>query len=71
MDSSRPLFRERDQSRRNMFLAQSNKSEDFKTQKLGLEENPYAIRKTVTTVDRQKFDNEKVSAAATDRRKQY
>ena len=52
-------------------MAQSNKSEDFKTQKLGLEENPYAIRKTVTTVDRQKFDNEKVSAAATDRRKQY
>ena len=68
MDSSRPLFRERDQSRRNMFLAQSNKSEDFKTQKLGLEENPYAIRKTM---DPQKFDNEKVSAAATDRRKQY
>lgn len=54
-----------------MFLAQSNKSEDFKTQKLGLEENPYAIRKTVTTVDRQKFDNEKVNAAAADRRKQY
>ena len=51
-----------------MFLAQSNKSEDFKTQKLGLEENPYAIRKTK---DPQKFDNEKVSAAATDRRKQY
>jgi hypothetical protein len=71
MDSSRPLFRERNQSRRNMFLAQSNKSEDFKTQKLGLEENPYAIRKTVTTVDRQKFDNEKVNAAAADRRKQY
>ena len=47
-------------------MAQSNKSEDFKTQKLGLEENPYAIRKTM---DRQKFDNEKVSAAAADRRK--
>jgi hypothetical protein len=51
-----------------MFLAQSNKSEDFKTQKLGLEENPYAIRKNN---DRQKFDNEKMNAANSERRRQF